>query len=313
MLTEPDSLLLRNMSVPEGIEGPSMLLMTGPNYSGKSVFLKQTALIVYMAHVGCFVPASEAIIGLTDKILTRIATRETVSKAHSTFMIDLQQVALATTLATNRSLVIIDEFGKGTDSSGMHFSHLKSTVVDTKCIAPKTVLVLLVVCLNTFWAWIKIDPSFSGRLTSMKFSRTVLLTITHSCSLGTWWFTLIRRPKRWKTRLLTSTGALSFYKFGRCLTGFIAFGLGVVHQVSVTGSWSLSNINFGERLSFLKLRGYQRRRTRGGRQGRRTCSPQRTGRRSGYSMYKDVRRGRERARDCSELSTTAKWLCWIAG
>ncbi len=150
MLTEPDSLLLRNMSVPEGIEGPSMLLMTGPNYSGKSVFLKQTALIVYMAHVGCFVPASEAIIGLTDKILTRIATRETVSKAHSTFMIDLQQVALATTLATNRSLVIIDEFGKGTDSSGMHFSHLKSTVVDTKCIAPKTVLVLLVVCLNTF-------------------------------------------------------------------------------------------------------------------------------------------------------------------
>lgn len=95
-----------------------MLMMTGPNYSGKSVYLKQVALIVYMAHVGCFVPADQATIGLTDKILTRIATRETVSRFQSAFMIDLQQVALAMSLATHRSLVIIDEFGKGTESSG---------------------------------------------------------------------------------------------------------------------------------------------------------------------------------------------------
>ncbi|KAH0562249.1 hypothetical protein GP486_003054 [Trichoglossum hirsutum] len=80
---------------------PSMLIMTGPNYSGKSVF----------------VPASVAKIGLTDKILTRIATRETVSKIQSAFMIDLQQIALALSLVTSRSLVIIDEFGKGTESS----------------------------------------------------------------------------------------------------------------------------------------------------------------------------------------------------
>ncbi|KAL9099242.1 MAG: hypothetical protein Q9163_005233 [Psora crenata] len=97
--------------------GPSMLMMTGPNYSGKSVYLKQIAIIVYMAHVGSFVPADRAIIGLTDKILTRIATRETVSRFQSSFMIDLQQVALAMTLATPRSLVIIDEFGKGTEST----------------------------------------------------------------------------------------------------------------------------------------------------------------------------------------------------
>ena len=103
----------------EDVNLPSMLVMTGPNYSGKSVYLKQIALIVYMAHVGCFVPAERAIIGLTDKILTRIATRETVSKIQSAFMIDLQQVALAMSLATSRSLVIIDEFGKGTESSGM--------------------------------------------------------------------------------------------------------------------------------------------------------------------------------------------------
>ena len=105
-------------STAEDVEAPSMLIMTGPNYSGKSVYLKQIALIVYMAHVGCFVPAEKAIIGLTDKILTRIAARETVSKIQSAFMIDLQQVALAMSLATNRSLVIVDEFGKGTESCG---------------------------------------------------------------------------------------------------------------------------------------------------------------------------------------------------
>lgn len=105
-------------STRESTEGPSMFMMTGPNYSGKSVYLKQVALIVYMAHIGSFVPAADARIGLTDKILTRIATRETVSKMQSAFMIDLQQVALALTLATRRSLVIIDEFGKGTDACG---------------------------------------------------------------------------------------------------------------------------------------------------------------------------------------------------
>ena len=95
----------------------SLLMMTGPNYSGKSVYLKQIAIIVYMAHIGSFVPADRAVIGLTDKILTRIATRETASKMQSAFLTDLQQVVLAATLATRRSLVIVDEFGKGTDSA----------------------------------------------------------------------------------------------------------------------------------------------------------------------------------------------------
>lgn len=108
----------RSSSPEEKISNPSMLLLTGPNYSGKSIYLKQVAIIVYMAHVGCFVPADAATVGLTDKILTRLATRETVSKVQSAFMIDLQQIALAMALATHRSLVVIDEFGKGTDSSG---------------------------------------------------------------------------------------------------------------------------------------------------------------------------------------------------
>ncbi|KAI9670699.1 MAG: MutS protein msh5 [Alyxoria varia] len=100
-----------------GIEGPSMVMMTGPNFSGKSIYLKQTALIVYMAHIGSFVPAEKARIGITDKILTRIATRESVSRAQSAFMIDLQQMSMALKLATPRSLLVIDEFGKGTGSA----------------------------------------------------------------------------------------------------------------------------------------------------------------------------------------------------
>ncbi|GAM86102.1 hypothetical protein ANO11243_041120 [Dothideomycetidae sp. 11243] len=97
-------------------DSPSMLMVTGPNYSGKSVYLKQIALITAMAHMGSFVPADSATIGLTDKILTRIWTRESVSRVQSAFTIDLQQMCLALSQATERSLIIIDEFGKGTES-----------------------------------------------------------------------------------------------------------------------------------------------------------------------------------------------------
>lgn len=106
-----DSNILDNTS-----ERQSMLILTGPNFSGKSVYLKQNALIVYLAHIGSYVPANRAIIGLTDRILTRIATRESVSRNQSAFMIDLQQIALSMSLATRRSLIVIDEFGKGTNS-----------------------------------------------------------------------------------------------------------------------------------------------------------------------------------------------------
>ncbi|KAF9095287.1 MutS protein msh5 [Mortierella sp. GBA35] len=108
-----------------------VMIVSGPNSSGKSVYLKQVALITFMAHVGSFVPADAAAIGVTDKIFTRLQTRETVSS--SAFMTDLQQVALAVRMSTARSLVILDEFGKGTtstDGSGMfcgvieHFARL---------------------------------------------------------------------------------------------------------------------------------------------------------------------------------------------
>jgi DNA mismatch repair protein MSH5 len=98
------------------LEFPSTVILTGPNHSGKSVYLKQIAIIVYLAHIGCFVPAEYARIGITDRILTRIATRESVACAESAFATDLRQVAFAMNFATRRSLVLIDEFGKGTNS-----------------------------------------------------------------------------------------------------------------------------------------------------------------------------------------------------
>ncbi|KAM0790292.1 hypothetical protein ACM66B_005594 [Microbotryomycetes sp. NB124-2] len=94
----------------------SMMLVTGANYSGKSVYLKQVALITYMAHLGSFVPADAATIGLTDRILTRVSTRESAAKPASAFMIDLQQISFMLRSATSRSLLIIDEFGKGTEA-----------------------------------------------------------------------------------------------------------------------------------------------------------------------------------------------------
>ncbi|CAG8943853.1 unnamed protein product [Penicillium salamii] len=100
---------------------PSMLILTGPNYSGKSAYIKQVALIVFLAQVGSFVPAESAELGITDKILTKLNTQESVSKIQSTFMSDLQQISLCLRQVTSRSLVLIDEFGKGTNESGLFF------------------------------------------------------------------------------------------------------------------------------------------------------------------------------------------------
>lgn len=100
-----------------GGDHAKMKLLTGPNASGKSVYLKQVGLIVFMAHIGSFVPADSAEIGLVDGIYTRIQTLESVSIGLSTFMIDLNQVSKALRCATGHSLVLIDEFGKGTQTS----------------------------------------------------------------------------------------------------------------------------------------------------------------------------------------------------
>ncbi|EAW22755.1 MutS family protein MSH5 [Aspergillus fischeri NRRL 181] len=106
-----------SQKVLENLHGPSMLILTGPNYSGKSVYMKQVALNVYLAQVGSFVPAEKAEIGVTDKILVKMNSQESVSKIQSTFMNDLQQISFDLKQVTGRSLLLIDEFGKGTNES----------------------------------------------------------------------------------------------------------------------------------------------------------------------------------------------------
>lgn len=130
------------MATDQQEEQPSLILMTGANYSGKSVYLKQAALIVYMAHIGSFVPAESATIGLTDRIMTRVQSRESVAKAESAFLIDLQQVALALQSMTAKSLLIIDEFGKGTDAidGAALFGALVEHLTDPGRIRPRTLV-----------------------------------------------------------------------------------------------------------------------------------------------------------------------------
>ncbi|XP_020092403.1 DNA mismatch repair protein MSH5 isoform X8 [Ananas comosus] len=88
-------------------------IITGPNYSGKSIYVKQVALVVFLSHIGSFVPADSAIVGMTDRIFCAMGSKPMTSE-QSTFMIDLHQVGMMLRHATSRSLCLLDEFGKGT-------------------------------------------------------------------------------------------------------------------------------------------------------------------------------------------------------
>ncbi|KAF2285735.1 hypothetical protein GH714_007517 [Hevea brasiliensis] len=88
-------------------------IITGPNYSGKSIYIKQVALIVFLSHIGSFVPADAAIVGLTDRIFCAMGNK-LMTAEKSTFMIDLHQVGMMLRQATSLSLCLLDEFGKGT-------------------------------------------------------------------------------------------------------------------------------------------------------------------------------------------------------
>lgn len=88
-------------------------IITGPNYSGKSIYIKQVALIVFLSHIGSFVPADAATVGLTDRIFCAMGSK-LMTAEQSTFMIDLHQVGMMLRQATSQSLCLLDEFGKGT-------------------------------------------------------------------------------------------------------------------------------------------------------------------------------------------------------
>ncbi len=119
--------------------GEQIIILTGPNMSGKSALLRQTALITLMAHIGSFVPASEAKIPLTDKIFTRVGASDNVSGGESTFMVEMNETASIINNISERSLVLLDEIGRGTSTyDGISIAWSIAEFLHQSPMAPKT-------------------------------------------------------------------------------------------------------------------------------------------------------------------------------
>ena len=112
--TREGRFIANDLFLDAGSDGPSLLLITGPNMGGKSTYLRQAAMLVLLAQMGSFVPAESLRFGLVDRICTRIGASDNVARGRSTFMVEMTETATILNTATNRSLILLDEMGRGT-------------------------------------------------------------------------------------------------------------------------------------------------------------------------------------------------------
>jgi len=122
------------------IKNQQIIILTGPNMSGKSAILRQTALVVLLAQTGCFVPASSAKIGFIDKLFTRVGASDNISSGESTFMVEMMETASILNNISERSLILLDEIGRGTSTyDGISIAWAITEYLHQISYAPKTI------------------------------------------------------------------------------------------------------------------------------------------------------------------------------